>query len=142
MRIMMEEAATILYIDDDPDDLLIFGESICTLYPEITVLKAQSADEGLGILLQLEQENKPFPGLIVLDMNMPKKDGRQTLQDIKRKWEEIPVVIFTTSSNKADVEFCRSYGTSCITKPMSYKNLNQTIQQIVSHSNIPSTKLQ
>mgnify|MGYP001186291519 CR=1 FL=1 len=141
MRIMMEEA-TILYIDDDPDDLLIFGESICTLYPDITVIKAQSADEGLDILRQLERENKPFPGLIVLDMNMPKKDGRQTLQDIKKRWEDIPVVIFTTSSNKADVEFCRNYGTSCITKPMSYKNLNQTIQEIVAHSNIPSTKLQ
>jgi CheY-like chemotaxis protein len=141
---MIEEAMTILYIDDDPDDLLIFGESICTLYPEITVLKAQSAEEGIGILNQLEQENKPFPCLIMLDMNMPKKDGRQTLKDIRNRqqWEEIPVVIFTTSSNSADIEFCRSYGSDCITKPMSYKNLQQTIKQILSHSNIPHTKLQ
>ena len=140
---MMEEAI-ILYIDDDPDDLLIFGESIGKMYPGITVLKAQSADEGMGILNRLEQESKPWPSLIVLDMNMPRKDGRQTLQDIrsKRKWEDIPVVIFTTSANKADVEFCRRFGTDCITKPMSYKNLNQTIREILSHSNIPQAKLQ
>lgn len=132
-----------MYIDDDPDDLLIFGETIVKMYPEITVLKAQSADEGLNILNRLEQESKPFPSLIMLDMNMPKKDGRQTLKDIRgrQQWEDIPVVIFTTSSNIADIEFCRSYGTNCITKPMSYKNLNQTIRQIVSHSNIPHTRL-
>ena len=52
---MMEETI-ILYIDDDPDDLLIFGESIGKMYPGITVLKAQSADEGMGILTRLEQE--------------------------------------------------------------------------------------
>ena len=140
---MIEEITTVLYIDDDPDDLLIFGESVCSLYPEITVLKAQSAEEGLGMLHRMQQENRPFPSLIVLDMNMPKKDGRQTLKDIRSRheWEEIPVVIFTTSANHADIEFCKSYGSDCITKPMSYKNLHQTIRQILSYSNIPQSKL-
>src|SRR5262245_54076399 len=114
---MIDEATTLLYIDDDLDDLMIFGESICRLYPEITVLKAQSADEGIEILHRMEKENKPLPCLIVLDMNMPRKDGRQTLNEIRRhqQWEDIPVVVFTTSANNADIEFCSSYGTSCIT---------------------------
>jgi CheY-like chemotaxis protein len=134
---MIEEATTILYIDDDPDDLMIFGESIRNLYPGISVLKAQSGEEGINFLNLLEQENRPFPSLIVLDMNMPKMDGRQTMLKIRSKqsWEDIPIVIFTTSSNIADVEFCKSYGIECITKPMSYNNLKNTMQQLVSYCN-------
>lgn len=135
---MIEEAITILYIDDDLDDLMIFGESIRNLYPGVTVLKAQSGEEGINLLRSLEQESKPYPSLIVLDMNMPKMDGRQTLLQIrsKAKWEDIPIVIFTTSSNIADVQFCKNFGIECITKPMSYTNLNQTIQHLVSHCDI------
>lgn len=138
---MIEEATTILYIDDDPDDLMIFGESIHNLYPGITVLKAQSGEEGINLLQQLEQDGKPFPSLIVLDMNMPKMDGRQTMLQIrsKAKWEDIPIVIFTTSSNIADVQYCKSYGIECITKPMSYNSLNHTIKQLVSHCRIPQS---
>ena len=135
---MIDESIAILYIDDDQDDLMIFGDSIGSLYPGITIFKAQSGEEGLALLNRLEQSSMPFPSLIVLDMNMPKMDGRQTLQKIKGtiKWEDIPVVIFTTSSNREDIEFCKRYGTECITKPMSYKNLDHTIKQLISHCNI------
>ena len=134
---MIEDATTILYIDDDPDDLMIFGESIRNLYPGISVLKAQSGEEGINFLSLLEQQNRPFPSLIVLDMNMPKMDGRQTLMQIRGKenWDDIPIVIFTTSANIAEVEFCKSYGIECITKPMSYNSLNHTMQQLVSYCN-------
>jgi CheY-like chemotaxis protein len=134
---MIEEVTTILYIDDDPDDLMIFGESIRNLYPGISVLKAQSGEEGINFLKFLEQENRSFPSLIVLDMNMPKMDGRQTMLKIRSKesWDDIPIVIFTTSSNIADVEFCKNYGIECITKPMSYNSLNHTIRQLVSYCN-------
>lgn len=136
---MIEESIAILYIDDDQDDLMIFGDSIGSVYPGITVLKAQSGEEGLSILQQLQQSSKPYPALIVLDMNMPRMDGRQTLQLIKGNdsWSDIPVVIFTTSSNNEDVEFCRRYNTHCITKPMSYKNLDLTVKELISHCNVP-----
>lgn len=134
---MITGSATILYIDDDQDDLMIFGDSIRNLYPGTTILKAQSGEEGIAIITKLEQGGNPYPSLVVLDMNMPKMDGRQTLQNIKSKWEDIPVVIFTTSTNPPDVEFCRGFDTECITKPMSYKNLDHTIRLLVSHSKLP-----
>jgi len=136
---MMEEPIGILYIDDDQDDLMIFGDSIGRLFPGTTVLKAQSGEDGLLILQQLEQSEQPYPSLIVLDMNMPRMDGRQTLQNIKSNsnWSDIPVVIFTTSSNNEDIEFCKKYNTQCITKPMSYKNLDLTVKQLVRHCKIP-----
>lgn len=134
---MIEETVAILYIDDDQDDLMIFGDSIGKLYPGITVITAESGEEGMAMLKNMEQDGQPFPSLVVLDMNMPRMDGRQVLQEIKRRWNEIPVVIFTTSSNQLDIEFCKRFGTECITKPMNYKNLNNTIQLLVSHSKVP-----
>jgi CheY-like chemotaxis protein len=134
---MIGEAVAILYIDDDQDDLMIFGDSIGKLYPGITVITAESGEEGMAMLKSMEQEGQPFPSLVVLDMNMPRMDGRQVLQEIKRRWNDLPVVIFTTSSNQKDIEFCKRFGTECITKPMNYKNLNHTIQLLVSHSKVP-----
>lgn len=134
---MIGESVSILYIDDDQDDLMIFGDAIGNLYPGITVLTAESGEEGIAIIKEMEQNAQPFPSLVVLDMNMPKMDGRQTLQLIKSQWEEVPVVIFTTSSNREDIEFCKQFGAECITKPMNYKNLNNTMQLLVSHSKLP-----
>jgi CheY-like chemotaxis protein len=134
---MQHEKTTILYIDDDQDDLLIFEESVRTLYPEVTLYKAQSSDEGIKILNQLESENKPFPSLIMIDMNMPKMNGRETLLHIRKhkKWQEIPVAIFTTSANHDDIEFSKRYGAACITKPMSFSDFNATLHKLLTHSN-------
>ena len=138
---MKRVPTTILYIDDDQDDLLIFEESVNTLFPEITLFKAQSSEAGINILNRLEMEKKPYPSLIMIDMNMPKMDGRQTLQLIRsiEKWQDIPVAIFTTFANKDDIEFCRSYGSACITKPMNFLDFSITLQKLFNQ--IPSFRL-
>ena len=107
---MQREPTTILYIDDDQDDLLIFEESVRCLYPEVTLYKAQSSEVGMTILHQLESDNKPYPSLIMIDMNMPKMNGRDTLRHIRnnKKWQDIPIAIFTTSANHEDIEFCKN----------------------------------
>lgn len=134
----MANKKTLLYIDDDADDLLIFSESIESLYPGVTVLKAQNAEEGIELLSKMEEKLEPFPQLIILDMNIPKMDGRQTLETIRNRknWENIPVVIFTTTTNNADIEFCKRYGADCVTKPMDYKSLNTTMKKLVSYGSI------
>ncbi|OQP66257.1 hypothetical protein A3860_12190 [Niastella vici] len=135
---MRREQTTILYIDDDQDDLLIFEESVNALYPDVTLYKAQSSEAGIDLLNQLELESKPFPTLIMVDMNMPKMNGRETLQHIRRneKWNDIPVAIFTTSANHEDIEFCKNYGSACITKPMSFTDFSAALQKLFSHCNI------
>jgi CheY-like chemotaxis protein len=135
---MRREQTTILYIDDDQDDLLIFEESVNTLYPDVTLYKAQSSEAGIDILNQLESERKPFPSLIMIDMNMPKMNGRETLRHIRnnQKWQDIPVAIFTTSANHDDIEFCKHYGSACITKPMSLTDFSTTLKKLFSHCNI------
>ncbi|HEX6431457.1 MAG TPA: response regulator [Niastella sp.] len=132
---MQREPTTILYIDDDQDDLLIFEESVNCLYPEIRLYKAQSSEAGMNILNQLESENKPYPSLIMIDMNMPKMNGRETLRLIRnnKKWLGIPVAIFTTSANVEDIEFCKKHGSACITKPMSLTDFNHVLEKLLSH---------
>jgi CheY-like chemotaxis protein len=136
---MTELGITILYIDDDLDDLLVFGESIQLQHAGATVLKAESGEDGLEILNRMERDLQAFPCLIILDMNMPRMDGRQTLKAIRSKktWDIIPVVIFTTSTNSADIEFCRNYGADYMTKPMDYTSLNTTIRQLLSYCDTP-----
>jgi CheY-like chemotaxis protein len=131
---MKREPTTILYIDDDQDDLLIFEESVNTLFPHITLFKAQSTEVGIDILNQLEAEKKPYPSLIMIDMNMPKMDGRQTLQHIRsvEKWQEIPVAIFTTFADLDDIEFCKRHGSACITKPMNFVEFSKTLQNLLN----------
>ncbi|WP_205509993.1 response regulator [Longitalea arenae] len=131
---MQREITTILYIDDDQDDLLIFEESVNALYPDVTLYKAQSSEAGIKLLHQLESEKKPFPSLIMIDLNMPKMNGRETLQHIRsnEKWHDIPVAIFTTSANHEDIEFCKNFGSACITKPMSYTDFSGTLKKLFS----------
>ena len=135
---MQREPTTILYIDDDQDDLLIFEESVRCLYPEVTLYKAQNSEMGMNILHQLESDNKPFPSLILIDLNMPKMNGRETLRLIRnnKKWQDIPVAIFTTSANHEDIEFCKKYDSACITKPMNLTDFNHVLEKLFNHGKI------
>jgi len=131
---MTNEAPMILYIDDDPDDLFIFSESIESIYPKAIMLIAQSAEKGLERLKDLEaSENSSQLRLIIIDMNMPKMDGRETLKEIRKNtfWVNIPIVIFTTSSYPQDIEFCKNYGADYVTKPISYESLKEVVKQLL-----------
>ena len=75
----------------------------------------------------------PRPGLILLDLNMPRKDGREALQEIKADPElrRIPVVVLTTS--KADEDICRTYdvgANSYITKPVTFEGLVDVVRAL------------
>lgn len=121
---------TILMADDDEDDRLLAKEAMA----ESRVLNSlQFVEDGVELIAYLRGEGKysdrsqyPMPGLILLDLNMPKKDGREALRDIKADSElrRIPVVILTTS--KAEEDMLRGYdlgAASYITKPVTFDAL-------------------
>lgn len=120
----------ILIADDDDDDRML----ACDALAESRLAnKVYCVTDGEDLMDYLQHRGKytppaeaPRPGLILLDLNMPKKDGREALREIKSDPDlrQIPVVVLTTS--KAEEDILRSYDTgasSFISKPMTFAGL-------------------
>ena len=132
-----KEPFVILMADDDEDDILLTKKALLKgklLNPLQTV---SNGEELLDYLLlrgaYTDKAQAPRPGVILLDLNMPKKDGREALKEIKAHEDikDIPVVVFTTS--KAEEDIVRSYKlgvNSFITKPVKFENLIQVMQAL------------
>jgi CheY-like chemotaxis protein len=124
---------TILWADDDPDDLALMREALQQTDQRFELVEAHNGRKALDYL-DLVKHQKDFPCLIVLDLNMPVLNGRDTLAIIKseEEYHSIPVVVFTTSGNEADRAFCSRFGVDMLTKPPSFEGLKQVAQKIVS----------
>lgn len=126
---MNNSGIIILMADDDPDDRLLTRDAFLENKLQNTLLFVNDGVELMDYLLQrgaYNSENAPRPGLILLDLNMPKMDGREALSEIKQHpdLKRIPVVILTTS--KADEDILESYNlgvNSFICKPVSFNRL-------------------
>ena len=115
----------ILYVDDDQDDCVLLKESFSDTGNTNMVL-ASNGDEAIEYL----DSNESLPSLIILDLNMPRRDGRQTMQYIKSKprLSGIPVVILSTSKNQADKEVCSRLGAvSYLEKPDHYSGYKEIV---------------
>ncbi len=126
----MEEKKKVLYADDDLDDKAWIVEAWETLHfpPQIVFV-----DNGRQALDYLNQHNDGLPALIVLDLNMPEMDGRQTLQKLKNDvhFRHIPVVIVTTSTSRLDIEVCKRLGASLfLTKPDTHAEWQVIVKQL------------
>jgi CheY-like chemotaxis protein len=114
----------VLLVEDNPGDVRLTREALGEARREISL---NVVNDGLDALRFLRREppyaSAPRPNLILLDLNLPKKDGREVLKEIKTDEElkEIPVVVMTTSDAQADVR--RAYGlhANCyVTKPADF----------------------
>lgn len=106
----MENKPMLLIAEDDPDDQLLFQDAIevaCAPTPETHFVL-----NGVELLKFLKTHNGSRTGLVVLDLNMPVKDGRTVLREIKADpiLSNIPVAVLTTSHNQADLQYCREHG--------------------------------
>ncbi|GAB4094148.1 response regulator [Flaviaesturariibacter terrae] len=125
---------SILYIDDDADDLQLLREALNRVGSGYRLLDAQDGVAGLE-LLQLLKATGELPCLIVLDINMPRLDGRRTFQQLRREpgLEHIPVVIFSTSSSELDKLFFRGKDVEYITKPIHFDHLVEIAERMLQH---------
>lgn len=122
----------ILMADDDPDDREIILDAISTLHPHEIVCFASNGEEVLQILEELPSSNDPC--LIILDLNMPKLNGTQTLKQLKnnQRFRNIPVIIYSTSINPVEKEKCLNLGAhSYVIKPVSYKESIETVKSFL-----------
>jgi len=118
---------TILYVDDDIDDLNFMREAFMELDPSIRVMEVNNGVEALQHLESLKETPDSFPALIIMDINMPLMDGRMAIKRIKEDavFRPVPIVAFTTSNNPMDRLVCGQMGVKCVLKPNSAAELKQ-----------------
>ena len=129
------EPVHILMADDDADDCLLAEKALKAAHLDNSLSFVKDGEELMDYLLRrgkyTDASQYPMPGLILLDLNMPRKDGREALQEIKAHplLHHIPVVIMTTSTGEQDI--LRSYDlgvNSYITKPVTFRGLVEAMQ--------------
>ncbi len=117
----------ILYADDDTDDQEIMRNMFATIDPALEVITVENGLKVLEFLRSLP-EKSIYPCFIVLDVNMPQFDGIQTLQKLKteKNLQKIPVVMFSTSSMRKDVDISMKSGAQdFIIKPIHLEELTR-----------------
>ena len=120
----------VLLVEDDPGDVVLVQEALARndVPNEVRV-----ARDGVLALAQLRDEEQLLPDLILLDLNLPRKDGRELLAEIRAdpRLTRIPVVVLTTSEAEADV--LRSYelhANAYVTKPVELKRFLDVVGEI------------
>lgn len=129
------EPVVILLADDDPEDRLLTLRALKRSRLRNEIYTVEDGQELMDYLYRrgpyADPARSPRPGLILLDLNMPRKDGREALQEIKSDsmLRRIPVVVLTTSNAEADI--LRSYDldvNAFITKPVTFEELVRVLQ--------------
>jgi len=128
------ERRTILMADDDAEDCILVRDALNETGHSYDLNFVRDGEELFDYLCHRGEyetgQNAPRPNLILLDLKMPRKDGRETLQELKTdpRFRDIPVVALTTSSANDDVEFSYGVGVnSYVTKPTSFRELVEMV---------------
>lgn len=133
------QAIVILMADDDPEDVMLARDALAESRLANALNVVGDGEELLDYLYQrgkYNEGNAPRPGLILLDLNMPRLDGREALSRIKSdpNLRRIPVVVLTTS--KAEEDVFRSYdlgANSYITKPVTFDSLVNVVRSLAEY---------
>ena len=117
----------ILYAEDDQDDFEVLKDALTQLTDRFDLVQAGN---GIEVISYLDQHPSDLPCLIVLDLNMPIMDGKQTLKWLKEHpgHKNIPAMIFTTSSREEDLKLCKSHDCTFFRKPTLYRDLLHVVQ--------------
>ena len=133
---IQKEPVVILMADDDDDDYLLTQKALKASKLLNTLIRVKDGEELVDYLLkrgEYEHQDTVRPGIILLDLNMPRKDGREALKEIKdhENLRDIPVVVFTTSKAEEDVYKSYQLGVnSFITKPVTFNNLLEVMSSL------------
>ena len=126
----------VLYADDDPEDRMLARDALEEAKSGNELRFVEDGEELLDYLChrgRFNGRNAPAPDIILLDLNMPKKDGREALREIKEnpRLRHIPVIVLTTS--KAEEDILRTYDlgvSSYISKPVHFDGLVEAMKAL------------
>ncbi len=130
----------ILVVEDSNEDFKILQRLMRRMEVQNPIYRCIDGDDALDYLqhqgIYEDTKISPRPSIILLDLNLPGTDGRDVLEKLKQSvsFREIPVVIFTTSSNPKDVELCYRKGANgYLIKPMNSEELQNIIRAFVNY---------
>ena len=129
----------VLMAEDDEDHFLLAKDAFLEARKGIDLRWVRDGEELMDYLLRrgdyAEETSLPRPHLILLDLNMPKKDGREALREIKADpgLRTIPVVVLTTSRNDEDILYTYSLGGSFIRKPVRFEQIVEVIRNLSNY---------
>lgn len=129
----------ILIVEDSNEDFEATLWALRKTSVEVPVLRCKDGDEAIAYLDQCWHPNKPdhrWPAIVLLDLNLPRTDGRQVLQHIKsvEALKALPVIVLTTSTNPRDIEACYRYGAnSYVEKPVSLTKLQDLMRGLAEY---------
>ena len=132
---MQPKPFRILIADDDDEDVQLTKECLSGNKMPVDVNEVEDGQYLMDLLRQKDEANVPLqlPQLILLDINMPRKDGLQALKEIKEDQElcKIPVVMFTTSVAPKDIERAYALGANCyVTKPQTVHEWCKVVEDL------------
>ena|SRR5436190_17409547 len=120
----------IVLAEDDSDDRLLFEEALMKANPDAELTTVENGQE---LMEHLQDKDEPNPDMVFMDINMPVKNGIETLKEIrdKEQFNEIPVVMLSTSDNKKDIEETYTKGANLyIKKPSVFSHFIKILKKI------------
>lgn len=123
---------SILLVEDDADDRMLFTDALNELTTDVKLKTASHCDDGIDSLIKPQDE---LPDLVVMDINMPGKNGLECLEDIRKNTRlmKLPVVILSTDTDEDVIKDAYRRGANFyISKPNSFQALKKEIQKIIS----------
>jgi CheY-like chemotaxis protein len=129
----MQQPKKILLAEDDHDDMRLFDEFLNDRKDIQLVAVAENGVEVFDLLDKMEM-NSNLPDLIVLDQNMPKKNGIQTLISLKsnRRFSTIPIIIYSTYTDEHLIKDCTEKGASMVvSKPVTRQGYQEMIDELL-----------
>jgi len=130
----MSNIVNILLVEDNPADARLIEEVFKDTSLDNRIYVVKDGVDAMNFLYKLEEFSKaPRPDIILLDLNLPRKDGREVLREVKNNEDlkSIPIVILTTSSAKEDIiKTYRDHANCYITKPVDFDEFLKVITAI------------
>ena len=126
---MSKEKLRILIVDDDWEDVNVISEALALHSPGIEIITAENGRMALEYL----NTASTSLSLVILDLNMPELDGKNTLAKIQddEQLSKVPVVILTTSSNQTDRKYFEKLNVKMLTKPWDNDQIKEIVQQLL-----------
>jgi CheY-like chemotaxis protein len=124
----------ILCVDDDADDLELLHQALMSVSDQYTIVEASDGAEAMSRLQEMMSRNE-IPCLIVLDINMPRMNGRDTFMAIRKEehLKNVPIVIFSTSSSPLDKTFFSHKNAEYFIKPINYVELAKVAAKMLRY---------